>query len=224
MFTNAMLRTRDITTLIRDTEPHERALFSVDPNSTSLRNSRRATRRATAFPGENQPISMAQNIYAATDPRKTSAVARVLGGDTLKEIEKARNRSARQHPTQRGGDIDKKCAHECVTDLNSSLPGVPEKIHALRNQYEQAMRGVAYYETKVAQQTIQLETINNEDTTSLRYEKEEETAAVPENEEFEVTDEDLRAEEEEIREIEEKKRALQERVAGMEKDLGGLLR
>lgn len=99
---------------------------------------------------------------------------------------------------------------------------MPEKIHALRNQYEQAIRGVAYYEAKVAQQTSQLDQINNEDTTSLRYEKEE-TTTVSENEEFEVTDEDLRAEEEEIREIEEKRRALQERVAGMEKDLGGLL-
>lgn len=106
MFTNAMLRNRDITTLIRDTEPHERALFSVDPNSVDSQRSRRTTRRATAFAGENLPTSMVQNIHAATDPRKSSAVARVLGKDTLEEIEKARSRNARQHPVQKGSDID----------------------------------------------------------------------------------------------------------------------
>lgn len=106
MFTNAMLRTRDITTLIRDIEPHERALFSVDPKSTESRTSRRATRRATAFPGEFSSTSMAQKIYAATDSRKISAVARVLGGDTIKEIEKARSRNTRQHPVHRGSDVD----------------------------------------------------------------------------------------------------------------------
>ncbi|KFY34136.1 hypothetical protein V495_08206, partial [Pseudogymnoascus sp. VKM F-4514 (FW-929)] len=31
IFTNALLASHDITALIRDTEPHERALFSVPP-------------------------------------------------------------------------------------------------------------------------------------------------------------------------------------------------
>lgn len=78
----------------------------------------------------------------------------------------------------------------------------------------------------MAQQTAQLEQLNNEDNTGINYESDQEHRhfADGQSEDFEVTDEDLQAEEEEIREIEEKRKALQERVAGMEKDLGGLLR
>ena len=38
--------------------------------------------------GHELPESMASRIYEARDPRKQSAVARVLGGDMMHEIEK----------------------------------------------------------------------------------------------------------------------------------------
>jgi hypothetical protein len=45
-----------------------------------------------------------------------------------------------------------------------------------------------------------------------------------EQEEIEITTEDLQREQEEIRDLELKKKALEERVSGMERDLGGLNR
>lgn len=91
-----MLNSHDITALIRDTEAHERALFSVDPSAKSLSSSqRRATRRGTVYPTEGSGESMASRIYAARNNRNQSAVARVLGVDMMEEIKRSSGPSAR---------------------------------------------------------------------------------------------------------------------------------
>jgi hypothetical protein len=87
------LNTDDITALIRDTEAHERALFSVDPSAKSSQ--RRATRRGTIYPTEGPGESMASRIYSARNNRNQSAVARVLGVDMMEEIKKSTGTSAR---------------------------------------------------------------------------------------------------------------------------------
>lgn len=92
MFANALLRPHDITALIRDTEAHERALFSVDPSQR-----RTAMRRGTVNPSsEGDGETMASRIYSAKDSRNQSAVARVLGGDMMQQIQRSTgsNRSA----------------------------------------------------------------------------------------------------------------------------------
>lgn len=79
MFTNALLSSHDITSLIRDTEQHERALFHLAPpplpktGSTDFASSiNSAAPQSTA--------ARRQTGYVARQP-KNKAVAAVLGGD-----------------------------------------------------------------------------------------------------------------------------------------------
>jgi hypothetical protein len=96
MFANALLGAHDITRLIRDTEAHERALFSVDATSSSLRPSqRRATRRGTMYPAEGERESLASRISAARNQRNPSAVARALGVDMMEEVKRSTGASTR---------------------------------------------------------------------------------------------------------------------------------
>ena len=95
IFTNALLGNQEITNLIRDTEPHERALFSVDPNAVSG-SSRRLTRRATTFRGKEKGMTGRKSAYIGQEPRKQSAVARVLGGELLQEIQQSTRRATSQ--------------------------------------------------------------------------------------------------------------------------------
>lgn len=108
-FTNALLQPHDITSLIRDTESHERALFSVKPAGSSRARSRSRSRsinprRATLLTedinnpstGSNDPnhpnfqdSSMVSRIYAATSNQRHSAVAHVLGNDMMGEIKRS---------------------------------------------------------------------------------------------------------------------------------------
>jgi hypothetical protein len=88
IFTNALLHKHDITALIRDTEAHERALFSVPPapflasQDTTAAN---ASRRKTTY-----NISSVEGGTGATSniraPRRNTAVAAVLGGDLVEQI------------------------------------------------------------------------------------------------------------------------------------------
>lgn len=95
IFTNALLGSHDITSLIRDTETHERALFQVDPAVKAQKSQRRATRRGTTFSTESENESMASRIYSARNNRNQSAVARVLGSDMMEEIKRSAGTSSR---------------------------------------------------------------------------------------------------------------------------------
>jgi DASH complex subunit Spc34 len=94
IFTNALLGNHEITTLIRDTEPHERALFSIDPNAKALPTQRRSNRRTTTFTSDENRGPIPFNA----GPRKQSAVARVLGSDMLHEIESYGGNATNRRP------------------------------------------------------------------------------------------------------------------------------
>ena len=134
--------------------------------------------------------------------------------------------------TEGKGDIDIEVLLTGAEKLNNVyfIAGVPEKIHALRTRHGQLQTSLAHYEAKVAKQTRELEKMNRGETTWDEDDDEEfdeeglKTPGTEPEEEFEVTDEDLRKEEEEIRDLERKKKELEDRVSGMERDLGGLLR
>jgi len=84
-----MLNTHDITSLIRDTESHERALFSVIPREdtrATVSGSTAAGRRVTQVPA----------------PRKNTAVASILGGDLAERI-----RREQAHERARDGTAQK---------------------------------------------------------------------------------------------------------------------
>jgi len=81
IFSNALLKSQDITSLIRDTEVHERALFTV-PEAP------RENRRATVLPGSlpGQLAGGGVNGLSVTGPRRNTAVAAVLGGKLVERI------------------------------------------------------------------------------------------------------------------------------------------
>jgi len=220
IFTNALLSTPDITSLIRDTEPHERALFSVPPppppvtSTTPYADPKSSTRRQTVFNVAAGEVT-AGTTTGSRAPRRNTAVAAVLGAELHSEVRK----------TEGKGEIDIEVLMRGVEKLNNvyAVPGVPERIASLRSRYGAITGSLEHYERKVEKQNRELERMNRGEG----WDEEEDEDGDEEfggEEDIEVTEDDLRAEEEEIRELERKKKELEERVQGMERDLGGLLR
>ncbi|MCJ1338952.1 hypothetical protein MMC09_004241 [Bachmanniomyces sp. S44760] len=223
IFANALLHPHDITALIRDTEAHERALFSVAPTEKSnLKTSRSLdARKSNRFTGPGDDTESAMNgLYNGI---KSNAISTLLGGDFMKQLQQETGGNG----GGRGGEVDVDGLLRGAERLCEIYPvaGAPDKIASLRSRYEQLSSSIAYYDAQVSKQAKQLERINRPKSYGAAEdeepgEEESQQAYVPQ----EVTAEDLQREEEEIRELEKKKRDLEERVSGMERDLGGLLR
>lgn len=103
-FTNALLALPsfgDITALIRDTEAHERALFSLAPlpipSSSNQAQQFTSSLSASANPRANPTFS------AARQPRRDTAVAAVLGRDLYRQIKDTDDGKARAKPK---ADVD----------------------------------------------------------------------------------------------------------------------
>lgn len=80
-----MLHSPDITALIRDTEAHERALFTLaSPNDSGTRSERRTT--VHGLGGSRNSLKNGVGLIRA--PRHDSAVATLLGGELGEEIRK----------------------------------------------------------------------------------------------------------------------------------------
>ncbi|ELR02245.1 hypothetical protein VC83_07180 [Pseudogymnoascus destructans] len=223
IFTNALLASHDITALIRDTEPHERALFSVPPppprdSSIYPDPAATASRRRTVFNvAGGEVVSSAATTSRA--PRRNAAVAAVLGADLNSEIRKSEN--------VHKGDLDVEVLLRGAEKLGEVyvMEGARERIAQLRSRYARIQTSLQHYEQKVVKQTRELERMNRQgdwdgDSPDEDVAGEEDGDA----DDAVITDELLRLEEEEILELERKKKELEERVSGMERDLGGLLR
>lgn len=218
-----MLSTPDITSLIRDTESHERALFSVPPPQPAPTSSapypeKASNRRQTVFNVASGEVTTGTGPSARA-PRRNTAVAAVLGAELHSEVKR----------TEGKGELDIEVLLQGAEKLNDvySVPGVPKRVEALRTRHGQLMSSLAHYEAKVAKQERDLGRMNKGDGWSgdEDYDNDgEKTPTSEADEEIEVTDDDLRREEEEIRELERRKKELEDRVSGMERDLGGLLR
>ncbi|OHF04421.1 DASH complex subunit Spc34 [Colletotrichum orchidophilum] len=236
IFTNAMLYNTDITSLIRDTEAHERALFSVPPpppppSSAASQNpdSKPTTsRRQTVFnvaSGEvttgPPPGSSRAGGGGVGGPRRHTAVSAVLGGDLHAQLRRGERQAA-----SKGGDVDVEVLLQGATKLCGvyALPGALERIPQLRSRYAHQTNTLAYYEAKVAENQAALERMNKDHWMGEGDEEpEDEDDEEEEAGEDVMTEEDLRAEEEFVRELDKKKRELQQRLRAMEKDLGALL-
>lgn len=83
MFANALLASHDITALIRDTEVHERALFSIAPPPVPSK------AQVQQFTNSVLRPSAAQGGSMARQPRRNTAVAAVLGGDLYRRVRNA---------------------------------------------------------------------------------------------------------------------------------------
>ncbi|EME81095.1 uncharacterized protein MYCFIDRAFT_211749 [Pseudocercospora fijiensis CIRAD86] len=223
IFTNALLSQHDITSLIRDTEAHERALFhlappplSGNPGATDFASG--PTHDAIAA-STKTPAKRRATVYASRQP-KSKAVAAVLGGDLY-------NRTRQESTNARiKGEMDVEVLLEGAERLLAvySIPGTADRIAQLRRRYGQLTANIRHYEAKVLQQAEELA------KTSRSYSQDADDDPMADIDEdaasniTPVTKEELEAEEAEIRELERKKRALEERVTGMERDLGGLMR
>lgn len=98
IFTNALLSTNDITSLIRDTEQHERALFHLAPPLLPKVGS--ADFASSVPSAATQPRERRTTTYGARQP-KSKVVAAVLGGDLY-----SRTRSTTNIPGRQKGDLD----------------------------------------------------------------------------------------------------------------------
>ncbi|KAG9251132.1 DASH complex subunit Spc34 [Emericellopsis atlantica] len=211
IFTAALLSSHDITSLIRDTESHERALFSVPPPPpppTSLPKAKTddepsSKRRRTVF-------NVAQGEVTTGPPnanrRKHTAVAAVLGGEMTESLQRGKS------------EVDVEVLLKGAEKLCSvyEMPGARDRINELRGRYRAGKGTLGYYEGRVAEQAAQLAEYKHD---WMDDDEEEEQGA--DNDVW--TEDDLRREEEEARELEGKKRELQRRLKTMEKDLGGLM-
>ncbi|KAI0906269.1 DASH complex subunit Spc34 [Ustulina deusta] len=221
IFTNALLSNYDITSLIRDTEAHERALFSVPPppppaTAQPHDNPKKSSRRQTVFNVASGEITTsASTARGGAAPRRNTAVAAVLGGDLHEQIRRTERRGGKD-------DVDVEILLKGAEKLCGvyPLPGALERIAAQRIKYAHSRSTLAYYESKVEEQAEALKQMN----------KDHWMDDVDDDEEMEggggeeiTTEEELRRTEAEVREFERKKKELQERLRGMDKDLGALL-
>ncbi|GAB1317519.1 DASH complex subunit SPC34 [Madurella fahalii] len=223
IFTNSLLSNPDITSLIRDTEAHERALFSVPPppppaTSHNPDPPKPSSRRRTVFNVAAGEVTAGPppNSTRSGPARRNTAVAAVLGGDLHAQIV-PRGGEGRLG----GGDVDIEVLLHSAEKLCAvyPLPGARERIPMQRQKFAQQSNTLAYYEAKVAEQQEALERMNAE----RMYEEEADEEEKEESRGGVLTEEDLRREEEVVRELDKKKKELQTRLRAIESDLGGLL-
>ncbi|KAH8903261.1 DASH complex, subunit Spc34 [Coniochaeta sp. PMI_546] len=221
IFTNALLSNHDITSLIRDTEAHERALYSVPPPPPPI----------VAPKKEAEPPKRRQTVFNVADgavttgppstrrPRQHTAVAAVLGGDLHAQIVR---RGKAEDGTK--GDVDVEVLLRGAEKLCTvyPLPGAKERISSLRQRYAHQSNTLAYYEARVEEQSEALGRMNKDHLFDDDDDEEQEDATGFHGDVW--TDEELRREEEEVRELDKMKRELQERLKDLDKDLAGVLR
>jgi len=216
-FTNALLQDHEITTLIRDTEPHERALFSLDSNAVAT------TREVgtTGATGADGASHGRKSTFPAGHPMKQTAITRLLGNEVLQEIRQSTSNGGRPRA---GVNVEVLLrGAERLSDVYA-VTGATEKIRALRNRHREVAASISMLEEKVSKQQSLLDRRNRGlDPDEERDENEFPTQPIANEDVVAFTELDLGIEEEEIRELESRKKALEDRVSGMERDLGGLL-
>ncbi|KAG8529368.1 uncharacterized protein KY384_006004 [Bacidia gigantensis] len=214
-FTNALVQHHDITALIRDTEAHERALFTLAPPD-------QLPGVPDAYLPRRNTISNVKGAKLARGQRQEPAVAVLLGGELGDQIRKENSKEGKEM-----GEVDVNLLLKGAEKLCNAYPiaGGSERITSLRSRFEQLNASISRYESRVTKQTAQVAELNRHkddvDFDDQDEDHEDLDGALPE---VQVTEEDIRNENEEIDELEKKKRMLEDRVSGMERDLGGLLR
>ncbi|KIW28210.1 uncharacterized protein PV07_07890 [Cladophialophora immunda] len=216
IFTNALLNNQEITTLIRDTEPHERALFSIDPNAINRNRPQNGFRPTDTKNG----LQGRQSGFPSARPIKQSAVSALLGKEMLQEIRQSSSGRSRE-----GVNVEVLLrGAERLCEVYT-VAGATDRIRALRNRHREVASSIAMLEDKVSGQQSLLNRTNRALNPEEGGDKNDlEQDPVYHNDALGFMEEDFQVEEEEIRELEARKKALEERVSGMERDLGGLLK
>ncbi|KAK7180190.1 hypothetical protein DPSP01_012050 [Paraphaeosphaeria sporulosa] len=230
IFTNALLQSHDITSLIRDTESHERALFSVPPAATAPKAQESvgsSNRRNTIFSATGATAGIAGGgANAMRAPKRNTAVAAVLGTELVERIRRGGGGGAgsglgyRAYDGGNKNDIDVDTLLEGAEKLLGvyPIPGAHDRIASLRQRHGRLEASIEYYESRIAEQAAQLSKLNRS-REYVEHEPEE-----VENVAHVMTEEDLRREEEEVRQLERRKRGLEDHVNSMGRDISGFLR
>lgn len=222
IFTNALLGSHEITSLIRDTETHERALYSLDPNA--VRGQRKSGVNGEHNLGGERPSGARKSIYAHAPPSQPrSVVARVLGPDLLYDIRQSSSSAAREK-----GSVNVEVLLTGAERLSEvyHVEGALEKIALLRQRNENLSSSITEYQQLVSQQQSKLNRYNTGSGFGLPDDDDQYQQGVvsASSRRYNPAEVDIEAEEAEIRELEARKKALEERVAGLGTDLAGLLR
>ncbi|KAF1832407.1 DASH complex, subunit Spc34, partial [Decorospora gaudefroyi] len=232
IFTNALLQNHDITSLIRDTELHERALFSVPPPPAAPKHAEPAAstnRRNTIFnPNGGGATISGGGANAVRAPRRNTAVAAVLGNELVDKIRRGGGGGAgsglgyRMYDGNNKNEVDVESLLEGAEKLLGvyPIPGAHDKIAAMRQRHAQVTASIDYYEGRLAEQQTQLGKLNRSrgDFMDEDVNEAEEQPEPP----APLTEQDLRREEDEMRQLERKKRELEDRVHSMSRDISGL--
>ncbi|KAF1816215.1 DASH complex, subunit Spc34 [Eremomyces bilateralis CBS 781.70] len=239
IFANALLKPHDITALIRDTETHEQALFTVSqppPQPKAFDPSATSRRRTTVY--STAALNHAADV--SRPPRRNTAVAAVLGGDLVQRIRDGGGGRVGSGVGYRNydhkGEVDVDYVSHVreskeETDHASPIPGALEKIGQLRQRHHRLAHSIAELEEQVTEQSEQLRKLNRSRGPSGLSDEEddedEDFTTQPEAtvtvDTFPIRHEDMRQDEEDITELERKKRALEERVSALGKDITGVL-
>ncbi|KAI4175875.1 MAG: hypothetical protein LQ343_001489 [Gyalolechia ehrenbergii] len=196
-FTNALLRSHDITALIRDTETHERALFKYAPSGPANLPDQRVPRNSIAYRPKDNSERFPNGSWRSRTRPQHPAVA------TLLAVELS------DRPGHEGVQAGKEREESRFNQLTASI-----------DRYENRVSKQTVQLSKVTRRGG-----SNEE--SYTTSPEEPSDILPRNgkpDELRISAEDLEKEEQDVRELERKKQTLEERVSGMERDLGGLLR
>ncbi|KAH7080638.1 acyl-CoA dehydrogenase/oxidase [Paraphoma chrysanthemicola] len=210
--------------LIRDTELHERALFSVPPPPAVPKHvdpAAASSRRNTIFnptgPGAGSSIA-GGGANAVRAPRRNTAVAAVLGNDLVERIRRGGGGGAGSGLGYRTYDGNSKNEVDVESLLEGAekmlgvypIPGAQDKIAAMRQRHAQVTASIDYYEGRLAEQTVQLGRLNRNRDFIDDEDGDETAEEAPEA--LPLSEEDLRREEEEMRLLERKKRELEDRL------------
>ncbi|KEF53729.1 uncharacterized protein A1O9_10130 [Exophiala aquamarina CBS 119918] len=215
IFTNALLGHHEITTLIRDTESHERALFSINPSAINAPNRSSSIRP----PLVESALHGRKSLFPSVQPVRQSAVTRLLGTEMLREIRQSTSNTARSQERVNVEVLLRGAEKLCQV---YAVPGVPDKILTLRKRHGEISASLVSVEERVQQQ----QTLSDRRNKGL-IDEETGDGGVPDLDVVSqdtptFTLEDFQAEEEEIRELEARKKTLEDRISGIERDLGGL--
>ncbi|KAF1848211.1 acyl-CoA dehydrogenase NM domain-like protein [Cucurbitaria berberidis CBS 394.84] len=197
-----------------------RALFSVPPPPAPPKHAEPSVstnRRNTIFNPNGGGASISGGgANAVRAPRRNTAVAAVLGNELVERIRRGGGGGAgsglgyRTYDGNNKNEVDVEPLLEGAEKLLGvyPIPGAHDKIATMRQRHAQVTASIDYYESRLAEQQIQLTRLNRSRETmhdDADDAEEEPQSLVP------MTEEDLRREEEEMRQLERKKRELEDR-------------
>ncbi|KAF8449655.1 DASH complex subunit Spc34 [Terfezia claveryi] len=201
MFTNAILRSTDITSLIRDTEAHERVLFTV----TSLPQN---------GPGQTRA------------PRRNTAVAAMLGKDMVDQLRRGGGGGVGGGiGGVATGEVDVEILLQGAEKLTQHypIPGSPESISQLRSRFIRVSNSISALEAMVTNQQAQLDILHRRHD-DIGCSDDDVVDSRNSRGTTDITEEMLWREEEEIAELERKREEMEEEIKRMDMELGRNIR